>query len=119
MVVDDSPFIFKAVKRALEPCGCNIVGHARNGQQGIELAQQLNPDVITLDITMPVMDGLQAASWLAAHRPGSRIIMMSAMGDEDLVQMAKELGIQHFLSKPFQADELAQAVDELAGNICH
>ncbi len=114
LVIDDSPFVFKAVKRALEPHGIQIVGHAKNGQQGIELVQELTPDVITLDITMPVMDGLQTADWLSKHRPGSRVIMMSAMGDDGLLETARQLGVDHFISKPFQGDDLLTAVRQLA-----
>jgi two-component system chemotaxis response regulator CheY len=60
---------------------------------------------VTLDVTMPVMDGLETAEDLAARHPGVRVIMLSAMGDEDLVQRARNLGVRHFLTKPFDATQ--------------
>ncbi len=110
LVIDDSPFIFKAVKRALEPCGYEIVGYAENGKIGLEMYSQFSPDVITLDVTMPVMDGIETAQNLLKLSPKPKIIMLSAMGDESLVQNAKKLGVAQFLAKPFKADELINVV---------
>jgi len=108
LVIDDSPFVFKAVKKALEPEGFCVVDNAPNGQVGIEMAQQYKPDLITLDVTMPVLDGIEAAKVLVKDFPDTKIIMLSAMGDDLLLNQAKELGISHFVSKPFKSDELAK-----------
>ncbi|HEY5585767.1 MAG TPA: response regulator [Ruminiclostridium sp.] len=113
LVVDDSPFILKAVKRALEPNGFEIVGHGENGKLGLALYQQLKPDIITLDVTMPVMDGLETAKALFQIDPSVKIIMLSAMGDDDLILSAKKIGINNFISKPFKADELVKMANEL------
>ena len=111
LAVDDSPFVFKAVKRALDGMeGVQVVGYAPDGQVGMDLVEELHPDVVTLDVTMPVMDGLQAAELLAAGYPEVRILMLSAMGDEDLVDRAQKLGVRGFLSKPFTAPELRRAL---------
>jgi len=111
LVVDDSPFIHKAVKKALAGNdGIEIVGTAENGRICLDLVAQLNPDIVTLDVTMPVMDGLETAEVLAAQHPGVRVIMLSAMGDEDLVQRARNLGVSHFLTKPFEATQLRRAI---------
>jgi two-component system chemotaxis response regulator CheY len=115
LVIDDSPFIFKAVKRALEPQGCEIVGYADNGKSGIEMYENFKPDVVTLDITMPVMDGLETASSLMDKDPEVKIIMISAMGDEALIQSAQKIGIRHFLSKPFKPDGLIGVINDLYG----
>lgn len=116
LVVDDSPFIFKAVKKALEPKGFELVGHGENGKQGLELYQQHKPDVITLDVTMPVMDGLETAKALFQMNPSVKIIMLSAMGDDDLIAAARKIGVKKFLSKPFKADELVNEINELLGS---
>ena len=113
LVIDDSPFIFKAVKKSLEPHGFEIVGYAENGLQGLELFEQCKPDIITLDITMPVMDGLETAAHLFKKDPSVRIIMLSAMGDNDLIQAAQDIGIKRFLSKPFKAEDLLKTVQSI------
>ena len=104
---------FKAVKRALEPKGFEIVGHGENGKLGLELYQKLKPDIVTLDVTMPVMDGLETAKALFQMDPLVKIIMLSAMGDDDLILSAKEIGIDKFITKPFKADELINMINEL------
>lgn len=111
LVIDDSPFILKAVKRALEPQGHEIVGYAENGKLGIEMYEKYNPDIVTLDVTMPIMDGLETASNLLDKNPNIKIVMLSAMGDEKLVQDAQNIGITHFLSKPFKPDELINTIN--------
>lgn len=110
LVIDDSPFIFKAVKKALEPQGFEIIGHAENGKQGLEMVDSHKPDVITLDVTMPVMDGLETASNLFNRDSGTKVLMLSAMGDEELLQSARNIGVRYFLSKPFKPDALINAV---------
>ena len=115
LVIDDSPFIFKAVRKALEPNGYDIVGHGENGKLGLELYLQHRPDVITLDVTMPVMDGLETAKALFQINPSVKIIMLSAMGDEDLITAAKAIGVKRFLSKPFKAEELLNAIKDVLG----
>jgi two-component system, chemotaxis family, chemotaxis protein CheY len=113
LVIDDSPFIFKAVKKALEPQGFQIVDTASNGKIGIELVEKYNPDIVTLDITMPVMDGIETAKVLCQKYPNIKLIMLSAMGDEVLVNEAKEIGIKHFLLKPFKAEGLLNSINSL------
>ena len=113
LVIDDSPFILKAVKRAVEPQGYEVVGYADNGKSGVELYEKCNPDIVTLDVTMPVMDGLETASSLMDKDPDARIIMISAMGDEALVQCAQKIGVRHFVSKPFKPDNLMEIINDI------
>lgn len=113
LVIDDSPFVFKAVTRALVGTEWEVVGHALNGQMGLEKYVELNPDVITLDVTMPVMDGLEAATRLFQINPKVKVIMLSAMGDESLHSQAREIGIRHFLTKPFKPDDLQEKLKEI------
>ena len=76
---------------------------------------QLKPDVVTMDITMPVMDGLDSARLIMASDPGAKIIMLSAMGDEELMNSAKAIGIRVFLQKPFKSDEMLKAIAQVIG----
>ena len=111
LVIDDSPFIFKAVKKALEGMeGVVVVGNAPNGQVGLDMVAEHHPDVVTLDVTMPVMDGIETAEILASRHPEVKVLMLSAMGDEDLMARAKALGVRRFLTKPFEAADLRQAL---------
>lgn len=113
LVIDDSPMVMKAVTKALEPQGAQMVGQAFNGQEGLEMINQLKPDVIVLDITMPVMDGIQTAEQLFQKNPAAKVIMLSAMGDEELINKAKRLGVKIFLTKPFKPEEMIQSVQSL------
>ncbi|GAB6181418.1 response regulator [Desulfotomaculum defluvii] len=110
LIVDDSPFIHKNIKKALPADKFDICGVAQNGKEGLELFFSLNPDVVTMDITMPVMDGLEAAEAILARDKRARIIMLSAMGDEELIEKAKAIGVRAFLQKPFKADEMMTAI---------
>jgi len=116
LVIDDSPFIFKAVKRALEPKGFTVVDNAPNGKIGVEMYDKYQPDLITLDVTMPIMDGIETAKALVAKNPNVKIIMLSAMGDESLHSQAKEIGVKQFIKKPFKPDELLEKVNSLLGS---
>ena len=118
LVIDDSPFIFKAVKRALEPHCLEIVGHAENGKQGLEMIDELKPDLITLDITMPLLDGVEVANSLYEQKKDTKIIMLSAMGDEVLLEQARQRGVEHFIPKPFKADQLLELVNRLLDRGC-
>lgn len=113
LVIDDSPFVFKAVTKALEGTEWEVVGNALDGQLGVDKYIELRPDVITLDVTMPVMDGLETARKLVEINPNVKIIMLSAMGDETLLNEAKEIGIKHFLTKPFRPETIQAKLTEV------
>lgn len=113
LVIDDSPFVFKAVTKALENTEYQVVDNALNGQIGLEKYRELKPDIVTLDITMPIMDGLETARQLRAMDPGAKIIMLSAMGDNVLIEEARSIGISHFLTKPFKPDGLKMKLEEI------
>ena len=115
LVVDDSPFIHKAIARALTGDEYEICGIGANGKDGADLYAKLKPDVVTMDITMPILDGLGSARLILQGDPQARIIMLSAMGDEALMKSAQEIGIRMFLQKPFKSDELVQAIRQIIG----
>lgn len=115
MAVDDSPITRKMIKKALEPEGFIIIGEAGNGKDAVELYSRIEPDVITMDVTMPIMDGLDAAFAIKQINPDQRIIMLSAMGDSDILAEAKSKGINDFCSKPFKPQDMVERVLKLMG----
>ncbi|MCD6102425.1 MAG: response regulator [Thermotogaceae bacterium] len=116
LVVDDSPLVRRLIKKALsQHTDFSVVGEASNGQEAVELYEKLRPDVITLDVTMPVKDGLQAAKEILDKGSQTKILLLSAMGDDDLLKQASSIGIEHSLQKPFKADQLLEALNKIAG----
>lgn len=115
LVIDDSPFVLKAVKKALEPEGYQLLDQAFDGRMGLEMAERLQPDLILLDVTMPEMDGFETAEHLLRKNPGTKIIMLSAMGDNELLQRAKQVGVKAFLPKPFQPEDILRSVKSILG----
>jgi|CZCB01.1.fsa_nt_gi two-component system chemotaxis response regulator CheY len=110
LLVDDSPIIHKLLRRTLEAHGYEVCGDAKNGREAVSMYQSLKPDLVFMDITMPVMDGLEASGEILKMDPQARIIMLSAMGDEQIVNRAKELGIDNFLKKPFNDYKIISAI---------
>lgn len=113
LVVDDSPFIHKAIARALPENEYEICGVGKNGREGIELYQKLAPDIVTMDVTMPIVDGIQAAGEILNGDSQACIILLSAMGDEELIQQATAMGIKATVQKPFKAPELLAAINRV------
>jgi two-component system chemotaxis response regulator CheY len=112
LVVDDAAFMRKMVSDALSGGGHEIVGEAGNGAEAIERYQELRPDVMTLDITMPEKDGLAALQEIIAADPGAKVVMCSALGQESKVLESIKLGAKDFVVKPFQADRVLSAIDK-------
>jgi two-component system chemotaxis response regulator CheY len=114
MIVDDSPFIHKAIQKALNATDLyEVCGIAKNGKEGSELYDTLLPDIVFMDITMPVMDGLDATKAIISKHPDAKIIMLSAMGDDDLIAKAKAIGVTHFAQKPFKAEEMLAIINNI------
>jgi two-component system chemotaxis response regulator CheY len=110
LVVDDAAFMRKVLTDALAQGGHDVVGEAANGVEAVAQFQALNPDVTTLDITMPEKDGLEALREILASNPGARVIMCSALGQESKVLESIKCGAKDFVVKPFQAERVLEAV---------
>jgi two-component system chemotaxis response regulator CheY len=110
LVVDDAAFMRKMVSDALAKGGHEVVGEAGNGVEAIARFQELKPDLMTLDITMPEKDGLSALAEIVAADPAARVVMCSALGQEAKVLEAIKLGAKDFVVKPFQPDRVIEAV---------
>ena len=102
MVVDDSPTIHVIIEKALKANGFEVCCHAKNGEEAVGLYNSHQPDIITMDITMPIKDGLMASREILEKNPNAKILMLSAMGDDELIQEAKGIGITQFMKKPFK-----------------
>jgi len=109
LIVDDAKFMRTLVREALESVGHEIVGEAENGNVAIDLYKQLHPDLITMDITMREKDGLDAARDILALDGSARIIMVTALGQEDLLARAIKMGVKDFVVKPFPPERLQAA----------
>jgi two-component system chemotaxis response regulator CheY len=109
LVVDDAAFMRKMVSDALTKGGHEVVGEGANGEEAVTLYQELNPELTTLDITMPEKDGLQALRDIMTLDPDARIIMCSALGQESKVLEAVKAGAKDFVVKPFQPDRILDA----------
>src|SRR5690625_1522897 len=90
-----------------------VVGMADNGKEGVELYKQTNPDIVRLDITRPVMDGLQALQQIIEYDASAKVIMCSAMGQQKLVVEAIELGAKDFVVKPFNEHRVIETVNQI------
>ena len=110
LVVDDAAFMRKVVSDALAAGGHEVVGEAGNGTEAVQRYQELSPELVTLDITMPEKDGLQALGEIISIDPGARVLMCSALGQESKVIESIQKGAKDFVVKPFQPAQLLEAV---------
>jgi two-component system chemotaxis response regulator CheY len=115
LVVDDAAFMRKMVSDALTGGGHEIVGEAANGVEAVQRFQELRPDIMTLDITMPEKDGLAALKEIIAVDPGAKVVMCSALGQESKVLESIKHGAKDFVVKPFQVDRVLSAVEKALG----
>lgn len=115
LVTDDAAFMRMMVKDILTKGGHKVVGEAENGKQAVDKYKELKPDLVTMDITMPEMDGIEALKAIKAEDPSANVIMCSAMGQQAMVLEAIQAGAKDFVVKPFQADKVLSSVEKVAG----
>ncbi|HEX3011062.1 MAG TPA: response regulator [Syntrophomonadaceae bacterium] len=112
LVVDDAAFMRMMIKDILSKNGYEVVGEAENGMIAIEKYRDLKPDLVTMDITMPEMDGIAAVKEITAFDNAAKIIMCSAMGQQAMVIDAIQAGAKDFIVKPFQPERVLEAVSK-------
>lgn len=110
LIADDADFMRMVLRRILEDGGHEVVGEADNGRDVIALYTMLHPDLVTLDITMPFLSGLEAARRILEEHPDARIVMVSAMGTRESVNKARALGVKGFIVKPFREEQVLSAL---------
>jgi len=110
LVVDDAAFMRMMIKDILRKGGYEVVGEAEDGAKAVEKYKELRPDLVTMDITMPDMDGITAVKEIRKLDSNAQIIMCSAMGQQAMVIDAIQAGAKDFVVKPFQPERVLEAV---------
>lgn len=113
LIVDDAKFMRLTLSNILKKAQHEIVGEAETGLEAINLYRELQPDLVTLDITMPEMSGLEAMREIRKDFPSAKIIMCSAMGQQKMIVEAIEAGAKDFIVKPFDESRVLDAVDRV------
>ena len=113
LVCDDAIFMRTMISDILSQAGYEVVGEAETGTQAVERFKELNPDLVTMDIVMPDMGGIDAVREIVKIAPGAKILMCSAMGQQALVIEAIQAGAKDFVVKPFQPSRVLEAVQRV------
>ena len=114
LIVDDSVITRDMVQKMLEKSGCTVCGIAKDGKEGVEMYESLKPDIVLMDINMPIMDGLEATKRIKEINPYAKIIMLSAIsGDDEIVKTLEQIGVAAILKKPIDSFGLRQALEKV------
>jgi two-component system, chemotaxis family, chemotaxis protein CheY len=113
LIVDDAKFMRMTLENMLQNSEHQVVGEAETGIQAIERYRELHPDIVTMDITMPEMTGIEAVRQIIKEHPDAKIIMCSAMGQQKLVVEAIEAGAKDFIVKPFDESRVVEAINRV------
>jgi len=113
LIVDDAAFMRITLKTMLEKNGFEVVGEAANGLEGVKKYGELKPDAVTMDITMPELDGVSALREIKKIDPNAKVVMISAMGQESMVKESIIAGASGFLVKPFKEEAVIKAIGNL------
>ena len=114
LIVDDSRTSRKMLRNILESNGHEIIDEAVNGQEGVQKFQALKPDVVTLDITMPVVDGVEALKMIKALDPESKVVMVTAAGQKNKMIECIKAGANEFLTQPFEQQEIVDVINKMS-----
>jgi two-component system chemotaxis response regulator CheY len=116
LIVDDTLFMRTMIREILTGSGrFEVVGEASNGREAVERFRETSPDLITMDIVMPEMDGIEATKAILREEPGARVVMCSALGQEALVIESIAAGAKDFIVKPFSAEKVLDVLDSVIG----
>lgn len=115
LIVDDAAFMRMMIKDILSKNGYNVAGEAENGKIAVDKYNEVKPDLVLMDITMPEMDGIQALKAIKGNDPNAQVIMCSAMGQQAMVIEAIQSGAKDFIVKPFQADRVLESIRKVLG----
>ena len=115
LICDDAAFMRMMIKDILSKNGYTVAAEAENGVKAVEKYNELKPDLVLMDITMPEMDGIQALKNIKAADSAAKVIMCSAMGQQAMVIESIQAGAKDFIVKPFQAERVLEAVKKVVG----
>lgn len=113
LMVDDSRTSRKILREILEKGGYEVIGEATNGEEGFIKYKELKPDIVTMDITMPKMDGIESLSLIRKENENARVIMITAAGQKEKMIDAVKRGASEFITKPFNESEILDALEKL------
>ena len=113
LVVDDSAFIRNLLTQVLAGTH-EVVGEAENGVEAVELYRELSPDVVTMDIVMPIRDGIEATAEIKSFDPAATVVMCTSVGQEEKMRAAVQAGADGYITKPFQKPNVLQAIADLS-----
>ncbi len=115
LIVDDSRTSRKILRTALEKGGFEVIGEANNGEEGFLKYKELKPDVVTMDITMPSMDGIESLSLIKHADENAKVIMITAAGQKEKMVEALKRGAEDFITKPYEDDKVIETVKRVVG----
>jgi two-component system chemotaxis response regulator CheY len=115
LITDDAMFMRVTLKNILTANGYEVVDEAVNGQEAVEKYAAHQPDLVLMDITMPVMDGITATRTIKESNPDAKVVMCTAMGQQNMVIQAIQAGAKDFIVKPFQPDRVLDSIKKLIG----
>ena len=113
LIVDDASFMRGSLKYIAETAGHEVVGMAKDGREALELYSMLKPDLVTLDVLMKGMEGLSALKAIMKKDPGGKVIMVTALGQEEKQQEARKLGASGYIRKPFKQEEIVDEIEKV------
>ncbi len=113
LMVDDSAVSRKVLRNILEKGGYQVIGEAANGEEGYLKYKELKPDIVTMDITMPVMDGIESLSLIKKENEDTKVVMITASGQREKMVEALKRGAEEFILKPFEEDEILKTLSYL------
>lgn len=113
LIVDDSLMMRKKLNAYIEDLNYNIVGTASDGEEAIRLSKELKPDIITMDVTMPNVDGITAVKEIKKDNPNVKIVMITSHGQEDIILRSLEAGAAAYLIKPIEKEKLGEVLNGL------
>ena len=113
LIVDDAAFMRSSLKYIVENAGHKVVGVAKEGEEALELYRKFKPDVVTLDVLMTGMDGFSALRKIMKEDPAAKVVMVTAVGNEDRQEEARKLGASGYIRKPFKQTEIVEEVERV------
>jgi len=115
LIADDTQFMRTNLRIVFERHGIQVVGEADSGSKVVKMYEMLNPDIVTMDITMPNIDGIEATKLIMQMDPNAKIVVVSALGQEVFVREAILAGAKNFIVKPFQEDKVIDVIEKVLG----
>jgi DNA-binding NarL/FixJ family response regulator len=110
LLVDDHQLLRQGLRRAVEEAGFDVIGEAGDGQEAVRLAERLQPDLVLMDVSMPVLDGIEATKLLASRAPNARVVILTMHGEEEVVERALRAGAVGFLIKDCSMQQVAETL---------